>query len=367
MIKLVVSNRKNIIIFLESNFNTLRRATSKLSEIESDMYDRKEFMSNIEKFYQSKLIESGFIVQEGSTPYSPLGTVFKVPAEAGEGSYWIYGRKDLYDIKIHDFLFFEDSTLDFEMPDCLSITYYESISGEELMPHRRLTAGCVKSFIGGYKPYKAIFHKNIPIRSIGIEIMPAYYEKYLKENYPDEHIDYLEAFRNIDQTNNFPQIIGLLRQVWNYKGEGIAAKLFFEAKVAEAISLIVEYNRTYRAVEKMDISKQDIDLLENVTAYISDHYNHDIPLVTLCGIACMGSTKLKKLFKNIYGSTITEYIKQRRMSHAEVLLATSSIPIEQISQITGYSNSGRFASNFKKSTGLFPSEYRKRAQETRSN
>ena len=32
-----------------------------------------------------------------------------------------------------------------------------------------------------------LIHKNIPIRSIGIEIMPAYYEDYLKKQYPDEY------------------------------------------------------------------------------------------------------------------------------------------------------------------------------------
>ena len=79
------------------------------------------------------------------------------------------------------------------------------------MPYRRLTAGCIKTFFGGQHPYKAIFHKNIPIRTIGIEIMPAYYEKYLKEAFPDEYINPDEAFWEIDQTNNFPEMVSLLR------------------------------------------------------------------------------------------------------------------------------------------------------------
>lgn len=66
--------------------------------------------------------------------------------------------------------------MEFNLPECLSITQYESISGEELNPYRRLSAGCIKTFIGGDKPYKALIHKKIPIYSIGIEVMPAYYE-----------------------------------------------------------------------------------------------------------------------------------------------------------------------------------------------
>ena len=77
---------------------------------------------------------------------------------------------------------------------CLSVTYYESISGEELSPYRRLTAGCVKTFLGGMEPYRVLIHKNIPITSIGIDITPAYYETWLKRQYPEEYVHPLEAF-----------------------------------------------------------------------------------------------------------------------------------------------------------------------------
>ena len=82
--------------------------------------------------------------------------------------------------------------MEFHLPEALSITQYESISGEELNPYRRMSAGCIKAFIGGYKPYKAIIHKKIPIRSIGIEVMPAYYEDYLQKQYPGDYISHLQ-------------------------------------------------------------------------------------------------------------------------------------------------------------------------------
>ena len=78
-------------------------------------------------------------------------------------------------------------------------------------------------------------------------------------------------------------------------------------------------------------------------------------------IACMGTTKLKNSFKHIYRCTISEYIRQRRMSHAEMLLTSTDLAIDQVALAVGYSNAGRFAANFKNNTGLFPSEYRKMA------
>ena len=116
----------------------------------------------IDQFYTPLLIEHGFIRDPDNQQYGALGDCWKLSPEVGEGTYWTYGQKDLYDIKIHNFSFHEDFMLECSMPECLSITRYDSISGEELSPYRRLSAGCIKTFIGGYAPYKALIHKNIP-------------------------------------------------------------------------------------------------------------------------------------------------------------------------------------------------------------
>lgn len=192
--------------------------------------------------------------------------------------------------------------------------------------------------------------------------MPAYYEQYLKETFPSVYTDPHEAFRSISWSDNFPEMVSLLRQIWNYHGDGIAAKLFYEGKVAEALSFILEYNCRQRNKNEVQVSIQDMKSLGNVTAYINDHFNCNISVEHLCHIACMGRTKFKTLFKQVYGCTVTEYIEQRRLSHAENLLTTTDFTVEQIAAAIGYSNAGRFANSFKKSTGLFPAEYRKMAQ-----
>ena len=134
-------------------------------------------MSEItEPYYVSMLKGHGFTPDPDDHQYGALGICWKLSPEIGEGSYWTYGQKDLYNIKIHNFSFHKDSLLEFPLPECLSITRYDSISGEELAPYRRLSAGCIKTYIGGYEPYQVLIHKNIPIHSIGIEILPAYYE-----------------------------------------------------------------------------------------------------------------------------------------------------------------------------------------------
>ncbi|MDO4334081.1 MAG: helix-turn-helix transcriptional regulator [Eubacteriales bacterium] len=321
-------------------------------------------MDTAEAYFHEQFLRRGFEPDPDNRAFCEIGSTWRLSDKIGAGNFWFYGQKDLYDITIHDFYFHQDTVLDFSWHECLSITQYDSISGEELSPYRRLEAGCVKSFIGGYKPYKVLIHKKIPIRCVGIEIMPAYYEEYLQKQYPGEYTNPLEAFASVGQTMDFPEMARLLREVGEYRGNGISARLFYEGKVAQAVSLVVERGKenARRREAGSKLSGQDIQDLENITLYLNDHCLQDISLDDIVKVSFIGARRLQIIFKEYHGCTITEYIQQRRMSQAESLLAKTDLPIGQIAQAVGYSNASRLAELFRKSTGMLPGEYRKMAQ-----
>lgn len=292
--------------------------------------------------------------------YNKSGRCWKLSPELGEGFFWAYGEKDLFDIKIHDFYYHKDTLVESKIPGYLSISYYDSISGEQLTPYRRINAGCIQSVVGSDEPYKIWIHKNIPVRSIGIGISPAYYEEYMRALYQEEYSNPYTAFAMLNQEAVFPELVVLLKQVENYHGDGIAAKLFYSGKVAEVVSML--FTRLKNQKKEKDIrriSEQDIKQIELAASYINDHYAREIPLEHLAGFACMSLSKFKNLFQKVYNCSVTGYIQQRRLSHAECLLAESDLTIGQIAKSVGYSTSSRLAVLFRESTGLTPIEYRK--------
>ncbi len=309
-------------------------------------------------YYKPLLAKNGFELKAEDA----LGTLWAIDPAIGSGTYWIYGQKNLYDIKIHDFTFHEDRVVEVATPPCLSVTYYESISGEERFPYRRLRPNCVKSFIGGNRPFKATMHGKVPIQSVGIEILPAYYESYLKAHYPDVYANPYEAFETIDETDDFPEMVHLLMQIKHYNGDGIAAKLFYDAKVAEAVALIVARQQNRDAAVRAPLSEVDKRLLQSVTAYIDAHYAECLRLEHLSQIACMGATKLKRSFKLLHGCTVTAYIQSRRMAQAAHLLSATELSIAQVAHAVGYKSASRFAELFRKATGLLPTAYRRFAR-----
>ena len=62
-------------------------------------------MLEIGNYYHEELIKNGFREKAISNEFNPIGKLYSIPSEMGNGVFWIYGQKDLYDIKIHDFYF----------------------------------------------------------------------------------------------------------------------------------------------------------------------------------------------------------------------------------------------------------------------
>ena len=116
----------------------------------------------IADYYGPLLTDNHFIPADGSNSFNSAGQCWRLSPEFGEGFYWVYAKKDLYDIKIHDFYFHEDFFMKFNLPEALSITQYESISGEELNPYRRMSAGCIKAFIICAVPFSDTQWAEVP-------------------------------------------------------------------------------------------------------------------------------------------------------------------------------------------------------------
>ncbi|MDO4753556.1 MAG: AraC family transcriptional regulator [Bacillota bacterium] len=319
-------------------------------------------MTNPDDFYRALFEKSGFYPCDVPDGFPPVGECWALSPEIGSGYYWYYEAKDRYNIKIHDFRYRKDTVIEASVPECLSVTWYDSISGEELHPYRKINCNVIKSFLGGYEPYRALIHRNVPIRSIGIEYRPAYYDSILRERFGDLYQNPADAFRTLDETAHFPEMVQLLRQLWRYRGEGLTATLYYDAKAAEALSLIFEHHRRLQSKKKDPISHIDCKMLESVASYIGDHYADALSIEMLSRIACMGMTKFKRCFKSYYDCTVSEYIRQVRIDRAEHLLAYTELSVGEVAKAVGYTASGHFAALFYDVKGSLPLEYRKMMQ-----
>ena len=67
--------------------------------------------------------------------------------------------------------------------------------------------------------------------------------------------------------------------------------------------------------------------------------------------------KLKEGFKQLYGSTVYQFVLDHKMNHARQLLVTGSYNVNEVAIQLGYSNSSHFIEAFKKKFGTTPKKY----------
>lgn len=107
------------------------------------------------------------------------------------------------------------------------------------------------------------------------------------------------------------------------------------------------------------------DYLENdemsaVFHYIGQHLNENISLTELAKLARMSIPSFCKKFKDKTGLTMVQYMNEKRIEKAKLLLKNRKLSLEQVAEMTGFSNANYLIRVFKKMTGQTVSEYRKR-------
>jgi AraC-like DNA-binding protein len=89
------------------------------------------------------------------------------------------------------------------------------------------------------------------------------------------------------------------------------------------------------------------------------------PHISIEGLAMevgLNRTKLQYGFKLVYGSNIYDFQIDKRMEKAKLLLLTTDKPIKAIAPLSGYKNSSSFVAVFRKTTGVTPLQFRKKAK-----
>jgi two-component system response regulator YesN len=99
--------------------------------------------------------------------------------------------------------------------------------------------------------------------------------------------------------------------------------------------------------------------IKEAQKYINEHYASAVNLEEVSAVIGFNATYFSTLFKKETGINFLEYVTIVRIKAAKQLLADSRKSILDISHQVGYNDFKHFTKQFKKVTGLTPSEYRK--------
>lgn len=102
-------------------------------------------------------------------------------------------------------------------------------------------------------------------------------------------------------------------------------------------------------------------LCKNTMEYVKENYCDSSLSLDQIGDA-LGAHKnyISRLFKVVYGENLISYVEQLRIRKACELLHSSTLKIEELAQMVGYTSAASFRRAFKKVKGVSPGDFRKR-------
>lgn len=119
---------------------------------------------------------------------------------------------------------------------------------------------------------------------------------------------------------------------------------------------IVEKNSALR-FSKTTKQRNDQEIFTRVTEYLNLHLTEKLTIERICKDNLIGRSQLQKIFQEQSSLGIIEYFSKIKIDAAKQMMRSNRLNFTQISEKLGYSSIHYFSRQFKKITGMTPSEY----------
>ena len=106
------------------------------------------------------------------------------------------------------------------------------------------------------------------------------------------------------------------------------------------------------------IETDHLNKAEHMACFIAQHYLDPLTVDDIAASVRLHPNYAMSLFKKIFGTTLSEYLAQHRISHAQRLLATTNEKILNVALSSGFGSISRFNHVFRQSCGCSPRRYR---------
>jgi AraC-like DNA-binding protein len=204
-------------------------------------------------------------------------------------------------------------------------------------------------------------YKDVFIRGVRICLSKDWMQQYLE--LPSME-DVLEKYISMKTENIWYKPVDaasreILQELLNNKNESL---LYYQNRIMRMVEIFFHWLRndsTYSSL-KSSVSRGDIQAAQAVESILTDDSVVIPPTIKeLSRKVAMSDSKLKKIFKSVYGLPIYEYFQKHRMQKARLMLLSGNYSIKDVGYTLGYSNLSNFTLAFKKEFNKLPSEITK--------
>jgi AraC-like DNA-binding protein len=177
---------------------------------------------------------------------------------------------------------------------------------------------------------------------------------------PIDLYEKLAAFAKANSGSDNPLFINLthrtmLKELFEIKENDPVRQIKRLSSVIHLIERSLHsFLRQEQATLPRSVKKTDLESMQHIEQILSSRLEGFPSLESLAHEVFMSTSKLKNLFKQVYGHTLYDYYNKSRLQRARELLINGQVSIKQAGSEIGFSNLSHFAKAFRKEFGILP-------------
>lgn len=126
----------------------------------------------------------------------------------------------------------------------------------------------------------------------------------------------------------------------------------------EAVNYLKDLAVLLFSLKDEEQTNRALQTVGHLQDYIEGNLGEDLSLVRLAEQVYLNPSYLSRLFKQVTGVNLSDFIESARVKHAKKLLEKDGLRVNEIARRVGYDTAASFTRFFRKSTGVSPQEYR---------
>jgi AraC family transcriptional regulator len=164
-----------------------------------------------------------------------------------------------------------------------------------------------------------------------------------------EHVGILDHSTDFQSGDMIWLATRLYREFWR---RDVASSLAMQGLVLE---LLAQTARNGDSIKR----RRPPHWLPRVRDLLHDRFPERLVLDEIAGAVGVHPVHLCRVFRQAYGCTLGDYLRNLRIGFASRRLATSSVPLAEIALAAGFADQSHFTKAFRRATGMTPVAWRR--------
>lgn len=213
-----------------------------------------------------------------------------------------------------------------------------------------------------------IYKKGIDFKFKSIQMPTSRFEELLDFYFTDERLTAIknEIYSCVHVTAITPKMYRILSEIDCAEKYAEFGGLLLEGKMIELLGIVLYdlfQSDKSQTEEPVKLDKRDAELIEKLRKDIQLRPAEDYNVERLSGDLGVSKSKLVRLFRGMYGTSIHSYVQEQRLEYAASLFKAGSKNVTEVAGLSGYNNLSHFAKEFAKRYGMTPKKYSFRCSE----